>query len=455
MRHLVQYRQMMMAAYAPHLKDIARYYTIPRAALSSASAFFYWEKIMPVSVYVILIVEALIALGLMFAAGVLKDLRAWLIAAALTVLAFALRGALLSYETLDYQNFLAVWVEWFRLNGGLRALASPVGNYNVPYLTLLALFSGAQMPDLYWIKLISIFFDVVLAFSAMQIVGHFSDKPWRRGLTFFLVLFWPTVVLNGALWGQCDSIYSALCLLGIWLLFADKPWTGVAAMGAAFAFKLQAVFLLPMLLLFWIARKLKWYHLAVFPVVNVLLVLPAVLTGRGLWDSLTVGLQQTGSIGDALNYNAPSLFALFRHIYSTQSASVLGIVLAALVLAGLAMTVWHYRSVANDRVLLLCAVIMSIAVPFFLPHMHDRYFFCADMMTLLLACTELRLAPIALGCEFASLLGYHAYLKTRYLLTMDYGATALILCLCWLTVLLVFELRRCRKPDTASDMLPT
>ena len=398
---------------------------------------------MPFSVILILILEALFALALLFAAGVLRDLRAWLTAAVLTAVSFVLRGALLSYETLDYQDFLAVWVDWFRVSGGVRALGSPIGNYNVPYQFLLALFSGVGMRDLYWIKLISIFFDVVLSFGVMQLVGIFTDRPWRKLLAFFLVLFWPTVVLNGALWGQCDSIYSSLCILGIWLIFADRPWAGVTAMGAAFAFKLQAVFLLPMLLLFWIAKKLKWYHLAAFPAVNIVMVLPAVFAGRGLWDALTVGFQQTGSIGDALNYNAPSLFALFSSIPNAHSASVIGIVAAGLVLVLLALVVWHFRTVLNDRVLLLCAVIMSIAVPFFLPHMHDRYFFCADMMTLTLACTELWLFPIALWSEYASLLGYHAYLKMRYLHTMDHGALALILCMGWLAVLLVKELRRC------------
>ena len=403
---------------------------------------------MPFSVVLILIVEALCAVGLLWAAGVLKSLRAWLIAAALTAAAFVLRGALLGYETLDYQNFLAVWVEWFRTNGGLRALGTPVGNYNVPYLTLLALFSKAGMRDLYWIKLISIAFDVVLAFGVMQLVGRFTDRSWRKLMTFFLVLFWPTVVLNGALWGQCDSVYSALLILGLWLILADRPWAGVAAMGAAFAFKLQAVFLLPMLLLFWIARRLKWYHLAAFPAVNIVLVLPAVLAGRGLWDALTVGFQQTGSIGEALNYNSPSIFAFFVRIADAKSASFVGILAAALTLLLLAVVVWHFRSVLNERVLLLCAVIMSIAVPFFLPHMHDRYFFCADMMTLALACTELWLAPVAIGCEYASLLGYHAYLKMRYLRTMDHGAAVLVLCLGCLAALLVLELRRCMQPES-------
>mgnify|MGYP000738971575 CR=1 FL=1 len=37
--------------------------------------------------------------------------------------------------------------------------------------------------------------------------------------------------------------------------------------------------------------------------------------------------------------------------------------------------------------------------------------------------------PTALLTEFASLLGYHAYLKMRYLLPMHYGAAALLIVL--------------------------
>ena len=56
-------------------------------------------------------------------------------------LALLLRALLLPHATLDYQDFLSKWVEHFRQNGGILALKDPVGNYNVPYLYLLALLS--------------------------------------------------------------------------------------------------------------------------------------------------------------------------------------------------------------------------------------------------------------------------------------------------------------------------
>lgn len=411
------------------------------------SAFLLGGTKLDVTVYLLLLAEAVLALVLLQLSGVLKKPLHVLISAGLIALAFVLRGLCLSYETLDYQDFLSAWVDFFRQNGGLSALKESVGNYNVPYLTFLALFSRSAVSDLYLIKLLSIFFDVILAWSVMRIAGHFAKKAERQLLAFFLVLLWPTVILNGALWGQCDSIYVAFAVLSIAMALEEKPWLCVAAMGASFAFKLQAVFFIPALLLFLLRGKIKWQHLLAFPVVNVILVLPAVIAGRGLWSALTVGLQETGSIGDGLNYNSPSVFAFFRNVMNPTEAGQFGIIAAALVIAMVAVMFFWKRNSASDLALLMGTVLLSVAIPFFLPHMHDRYFYGADMFSLALGCSVLPLMPLAALCEFASGLGYHAYLKMRYLLLMHWGSWALIIVMAVLVISLIAELSR--KPEQA------
>ena len=393
-----------------------------------------------ITVILLLMAEGALALVLLWASGALKKPWHVLTAAALVAAAFILRGALFNYETDDYRWFLMQWVDYYRSYGGVRALDIPIGNYNVPYLTFLALFSQSKIWDLYLIKLLSCFFDVLLAWGVMRIAAHFTDSPERKLLAFLLTLFWPTVVLNGALWGQCDSIYVAFAVIGVAMALEDRPWLAVAAMGASFAFKLQAVFFIPALLLFWMRGKIRWKHLLVFPVVNVILVLPAVVAGRGLWDALTVGLQETGSVGDGLNYNAPSVFAFFRNVTDTEQAGAFGIMAAALVIAMVAVVFFWKRRTASDRALLMGTVLLAVAIPFFLPHMHDRYFYGADMLTLALGCSALPLLPLAALCEFASLLGYHAYLKMRYLLLMHWGSWALIVVMAALVIGLAREL---------------
>ena len=75
--------------------------------------------------------------------------------------------------------------------------------------------------------------------------------------------------------------------------------------------------------------------------------------------------------------------------------------------------------------ILTAAVIFSLGIPFLLPHMHDRYFFPADVLTTVYAfAVSWRFAMPCL-VSFGSLLGYHAFLRMRYLLPMRYGAMGL------------------------------
>lgn len=400
---------------------------------------------MDIRICLLLAAEAGLALVLLWSAGVLRKPAHVLCAVLLLAAAFVLRGLCLNYETSDYTQFLTVWVNFFRTHGGLAALRESVGNYNVPYLTFLALISGSSLPDLYLIKLFSIFFDVVLAWSVMQLVGLFRREAVWKLAAFFLVLFWPTVMLNSALWGQCDSVYAALAVLSVYLVLAGHPVLGVVSIGASFAFKLQAVFVMPVFLLFWLTRRVKLRHALAFPATCVVMVLPAVIAGRGLWDALTIPFQQTGSIGTWLNYNSSSVFALFTEVRDPEIAAKLGIGAAALVIVLLAVWFWLHRDDCSDRALVLAAALLAVAIPFFLPHMHDRYFFAADALTLALAAAWPQLVLPAVLCEFASLLGYHAYLRMRYLLPMADGALALIAALVILTVVLALELRQ-RSP---------
>lgn len=384
---------------------------------------------MDIRVILMLAAVGAFALILLYKEGLLKKTAPIVAAVVLTALALVLRALVFGYETLDYQNFLTRWVDFFRQRGGWRALSEPVGNYNIPYLYFMALFSYSSVKDLYLIKLLSTVFDVLLAYSAMRLVSRWQKSVWLRLGCFFTVLLWPTVFLNSAVWAQCDSIYVALALLGIDLALDDRPVLAMTCMALSFGFKLQAVFILPVCAVLWMQGKFRWYHFLVFPAVYVLLVLPAVIIGRPFMDTVLLYFGQTGSIGTGLNYNSPSVFALIRSVADTDAASKAGIVGAfAYMLAVLGVCFIGHRRL-NDQAVFAAAVLLAVGIPFLLPHMHDRYFYAADILTLALAFAFPVYSPAALLTEFASLLGYHAYLKMRYLLPMRYGAAALLVVL--------------------------
>ena len=375
---------------------------------------------------VLLGLEGCFALWLLWRSRLLESKTALWLSVALTAGAFLLRAYCLPYETLDYKDFLSKWVAFYRDNLGFRSIAYPLGNYNIPYLYFLCLFSYLPIRDLFLIKLLSIFFDVLLAFAAMKLVSLVRE---RRGLLlacFFTVLYLPTVVLNGALWGQCDSIYVALALLGLWLALTDRPVLSVLCFTLSFGFKLQAVFLLPIMAVLWFRGNYKLWHFALMPLFYVLLVLPAVLLGKPFAETLTLYASQTGSIGDGLNYNSPSVYAIFWRAPSTADAANLGIAGAVTLMLTVLLFCFLRRDRLCVRAVYAAALLFAVGIPFLLPHMHERYFFGADILSLVLAYTCVLGIPAALLTQFASLLGYHAYLKMRYLLFMNHGARALI-----------------------------
>ena len=384
---------------------------------------------MDIVVTLLFCLEAVFAYWLLYRSGVLQSSPSIYLSAALLALAFSLRAFCLNYETPDYINFLSVWVDFFRRNGGFAALSQPVGNYNIPYLYFLALFSYIPVDDLYLIKLLSIFFDVLLAWSAMGIVGKLGGSQKQRLSVFFTVLLLPTVILNGALWGQCDSIYVALALMSIYWAMDDRPVLSMLAITLSFGFKLQAVFVMPVLAVLWMHGKLRLRHFCIFPVAYVLLVLPAVLLGRPFLDTITLYFNQTGSIGSGLNYNSPSIFGIFWNVQNEAMASKLAIISAFVFMLLVLLVCYVNCKRLTNKAVLAAAVLLAVGIPFLLPHMHDRYFFASDILTVVMAFACWRYSSAAVLAQFASLLGYHAYLKMRYLLPMSYGSWALILVL--------------------------
>jgi len=396
---------------------------------------------MDTSVICLIFIEAFLALYLLKNEYVMDSVHRVIATYGLLIAAFALRALCLDYQTLDYQNFLSQWVEYYRANGGVRAFSAPLGNYNIPYMYFLCLFSYLPMNDLHLIKLLSMVFDVLLAYGVMKIVDRFTDSQNLKLASYFTVLLLPTVFINGALWAQCDSIYAALAILGLWLALDDRPVLSVLCFTLSFGFKLQAVFILPIMAVLLFTGKYKFWHIALFPAFYLALVIPAVIMGKPLLETLSLYASQTGSIGSGLNYNSPSVYALVKNVADEAAAANAGIIAAFVFMFIVLVLCFIKRRTMSDKAIIAAAALLCVGIPFLLPHMHDRYFFLSDIMTVLLAFIYFPFGiALAVLAQFASILGYYAYLTTRWLLTMNYGAIALIAVLLALTALLIKEL---------------
>ena len=364
---------------------------------------------------------------------------------AFTALALVIRASLLDFESGDYLTFLAPWTQFFRDNGGFAALRYSLGNYNPPYMYFLALFSYFDISELYLIKLLSVLFDVLLAWACMKLLGLYTGSRAKLLGVFLAVLFLPTVVINGAYWAQCDSIYA---FFGIYALFLGLRGRGCASMvslAACLAFKLQAVFIIPVFFILLLAKKLRWRQLLVFPAAYIVFMLPALLAGRPFVETMTLYFAQAGTVGDAMNYNAPSLTSMFQWSGNTESWSTLLIAAAfALVLASYAVAAVKRREL-DDTVFLGFALLLAMGIPYLLPHMHDRYFFISGVLALVLAFRDRRFFPIPLLAELASLHCYYAYFVRYYLVHPRIGGIFMLIALLLTAAYIIVHMSGKRK----------
>ena len=364
---------------------------------------------------------------------------------AFTALALVIRASLLDFESGDYLTFLAPWTQFFRDNGGFAALRYSLGNYNPPYMYFLALFSYFDISELYLIKLLSVLFDVLLAWACMKLLGLYTGSRAKLLGVFLAVLFLPTVVINGAYWAQCDSIYAFFGIYALYLGLRGRGCASMVSLAACLAFKLQAVFIIPVFFILLLAKKLRWRQLLVFPAAYIVFMLPALLAGRPFVETMTLYFAQAGTVGDAMNYNAPSLTSMFQWSGNTESWSTLLIAAAfALVLASYAVAAVKRREL-DDTVFLGFALLLAMGIPYLLPHMHDRYFFISGVLALVLAFRDRRFFPIPLLAELASLHCYYAYFVRYYLVHPRIGGIFMLIALLLTAAYIIVHMSGKRK----------
>ncbi len=326
--------------------------------------------------------------------------------AALVALALLARWAGGHVITDDMRIFFQ-WYNQLKRHG----LGTEIGNYNAPFLYLLAILIYLPGSVLFKIKAAFMVFDVVLAFYTYKIVG--LRWPGRRipvAAALMMVLL-PTVVINASLYGQMDSMWAAFAVGGVYYLLRDKPWHAVAFCTIALAVKPQGIFVFPVLLLLALAGRLPWRTLLAAPAVFVALDLPAILAGRDPIELLTIydmGRQARHVPG--LSLRAPSLYAFVPPGGPTDAIRLLGYVFTAAIVLGICwVLIARAVELTRERVVLV-ATLFALLLPFLLPGMHERYFFLADAMTLILAVFRPRLWFVPLIVQAASLLAYGHYL---------------------------------------------
>jgi len=336
--------------------------------------------------------------------------------AVLLVSAMLLRWLALPFQSHDMQDFLLQWYDYIVTHGRFAALSDNFYNYTPPYIYMMtaASYLDGVIDRVTLIKLITILFDGIAAFLVYAMV--LTVRPDRRLAILSAALFLnlPTLLLNGAIWGQCDIIYTTFLLAFAYYLMRNCPFQAILMYAVALSLKVQAIFLAPFFVYLLLTRAIPWRALILPPIIYGLLMLPAALAGRSWISLIQVYAGQAGFM-HSLSAHAPNVYMLFQGALSEQARSFA--TYGALLLAGLASLVvlashFRVRWPPSPLFVILGVTLWLGLEPSLLPRMHDRYFFPADMFAFLFACLVPRAWWIAVLFQVGSALAYAQYLAS-------------------------------------------
>lgn len=325
------------------------------------------------------------------------------------ILALALRFALFGYESVDYKAFLSNWYDFIQQHG-FEAFAHDFANYNQPYLYLMAIvvYLLPFVPKIIAIKLISAVFDFLLGWFVYKLINLKYPGSILGVFGYLTVLFAPTVFLNSSCWGQADAIYTTFLVACLYWICTRRQWLALAAYGFAFAIKAQAIFFVPFLFAMLLKRQLSWKPFFVVPIIYLLTLLPAWIAGRNFLDLLFIYIRQSNTYHE-LSKHAPNFYIWFpdsAYDYLYPAGLVLGLSVAFLIIVGILKTA---RAIDRDLIV-QAAFIFVLSVPYFLPKMHERYFYPADVLAILYAFYFPKYFYVPIVVILCSFLSYLPYL---------------------------------------------
>lgn len=328
------------------------------------------------------------------------------------------RVAMFPAETTDYIVYLKNWFEYFRVHG--FDFTDTFSNYNYPYLYLL--WFGSLFTDnaLIVVKILGLLSDLLLAFGVAKIVAHYKGIWWGK-IGFLITLLAPEIMLNSALWGQADSLYTAVIVWALYYFIKQKELAGWVLTGLALSIKIQTIFVLPAFIVWavWENHKIRSIcaGVGIFLVTHV----PPLFAGRSFNEIFYAYTSQIGAKHPlSIAANIPNIAVFFDSEDFGNARTVM--VLAAVAVVSVIMWVlikFENKIKGDVKDLLLISGLFALILPFILPNMMDRYFFVGNTLLLILAILNYRYGILFLATQTIAVLSYSTYLHETVLSGMN------------------------------------
>jgi Gpi18-like mannosyltransferase len=328
-----------------------------------------------------------------------------LIFVAVCLIAFRVRLSFFPFISGDYGTFLKPWMEKIE-SGGFAAFKEAFYNYTPLYVYVLGIGVALKANFLFWVKIVSVFFDFVLSYFVAKIVAIKHPRAFK--LAFMTTLVLPATLFNGSMWGQCDSIYGSFVVGSLYFLLKSKYFKSAFLFALSLCLKLQGVFFAPVFLILIVTKNLPKKFLLTVPALFVglyLLMIFPISQGfifgsdaRPLFDSteirngelvtvktdglLTIYSSQGKAYGNLVMGAVPNMYQWIsndKYEYFYQAG--LGVALVAILLLAYYFLYNKIENVDNDVIVKL-SLLSVMLVPYLLPKMHERYFFLAEIMAI-------------------------------------------------------------------------
>lgn len=320
-------------------------------------------------------------------------------------------------ESADYTYFLLPWYDTIKAEGGFAALRNQVGNYSIVYQFLIAIMTYIPIKALYAYKILSILFDYILSgiigYAVYDLVPQ--NKKWNGFGAYTVTLLLPTVFLDSAAWAQCDSIYVTFVMLAVICLLKEKHWMSFIFLGVAFAFKLQAIFIIPFFCyIYFMKRRFTFFNFLLVPVTMCIVSIPGLLLGmRSVWDVFGIYTEQVNTY-PFMYMNYPSFWVLLANMDSTYYDILknLAIMLTFAILALMMIFYFIKRVELNFENMIYMAFLTTYTCVLFLPSMHERYDYLYIILGIILLFMDKRTLPLFLALSLNSVFTYGSFLFT-------------------------------------------
>lgn len=202
-------------------------------------------------------------------------------------------------------------------------------------------------------------------------------------------------------------------------------------LGIAFSFKLQTIFVLPVLVTLYLQKEWKLRALLWIPVVYCITLIPSFIAGRGVINMLTIYTRQTSDFKE-LNLVFPNIYSFWQFEQLGEQLSLFCILFCGMGLVFMVYWFYHHKCVIDGEWLCLYLAVSVMFITYLLPHMHDRYAYLAEIVLLIYVWKKNQKIWIPIA---ANLIAMASYMKT--LLYFDYPGTDMLFALLRLIMMVI------------------